>query len=125
MHLFPAFLLERLNWPYMGLVPRFHQPLSLWFPSPNESLGTTDLVFDTLETISLSLSYQPLFSGSASLPLWLFLVADTQLYKRLCPSVRPLVGPSVIIESKSEKTRISAPAHPSATGMGRVFGLVD
>ena len=24
-----------------------------------------------------------------------FLVADTQLYKRLCPSVRPLVGRSV------------------------------
>ena len=23
-----------------------------------------------------------------------FLVADTQLYKRLCPSVRPSVGPS-------------------------------
>ena len=25
----------------------------------------------------------------------LFLIADTQLYKRLCPSVRPSVGPSV------------------------------
>ena len=47
-----------------------------------------------------------------------FLVADTQLYKRLRPSVRP----SITIESKSGKTRISAPAHPSATG-GRVSVL--
>ena len=53
-----------------------------------------------------------------------FLVADTQLYKMLCPSVRPSVGWSVRNhESKSEKTRISAPAHPSATD-GRVSGLV-
>ena len=57
-----------------------------------------------------------------------FLVADTQLYKRLCPSVGWsvgwLVGWSVeVIELKSGKTRISAPAHPSATG-GRVSGLV-
>ena len=29
-----------------------------------------------------------------------------------------------MIESKSGKTRISAPAHPSATGIGRVSGLV-
>ena len=49
-----------------------------------------------------------------------FLVADTQLYNSLCPSVRPSVGEH---ESKSVKTRISAPAHPSATG-GRVSGLV-
>ena len=33
-------------------------------------------------------------------------VADTQLYKRLCPLVRPSVRPSVVIESKSVKTRI-------------------
>ena len=53
-----------------------------------------------------------------------FLVADTQLYKRLCPSVGWSVGWSVeVIELKSGKTRISAPAHPSATG-GRVSGLV-
>ena len=53
-----------------------------------------------------------------------FLVADTQLYKRLCPSVRPSVGWSVgEHELKSGKTRISAPAHPSATD-GRVSGLV-
>ena len=49
----------------------------------------------------------------------MFLVAYTQFYKRLCPSVRP----SVMIGSKSGKTRISAPAHPSATD-GRVSGLV-
>ena len=40
------------------------------------------------------------------------------------------VGPSVRLsvrqhESKSGKTRISAPAHPSATGIGRVSGLVS
>ena len=36
-----------------------------------------------------------------------FLVADTQLYKRLCPSVGPLVRPSVmVIESKSGKTSV-------------------
>ena len=52
-----------------------------------------------------------------------FLVADTQLYKRLCPSVGWLVGRSVMLELKSRKTRISAPAHPSATD-GRVSGLV-
>ena len=57
----------------------------------------------------------------------MFLVADTQLYKKLCPSVRPsvrpLVGWSVTLELKSRKTRISAPAHQSATD-GRVSGLV-
>ena len=61
-----------------------------------------------------------------------FLVANKRLYKRLCPSVRPsvgwlvgrLVGRSVVIELESVKTRISAPAHPSATGIGRVSGLV-
>ena len=43
---------------------------------------------------------------------------------RLCPSVGRSVGWSVeVIESKSGKTRLSAPAHPSATG-GRVSGLV-
>ena len=53
----------------------------------------------------------------------LFLVADTQLYKSLCLSVGRSVGWSVTLELKSGKTRISAPAHPSATG-GRVSGLV-
>ena len=56
-----------------------------------------------------------------------FLDASTHLYKRLCPSVRPLVGWlvgwSVVIELKSRKTRISAPAHPSTTDR-RVSGLV-
>ena len=54
-----------------------------------------------------------------------FLVADKRLYKRLCPSVGRLVGWSVVIELESVKARISAPAHPSATGIGRVSGLVD
>ena len=56
-----------------------------------------------------------------------FLVADTQLYKRLCPAVRPSVrwsiGPSITIKSKSVKVRISVPAHLSATD-GRVSGHV-
>ena len=52
---------------------------------------------------------------------FVFSVADTQLYKSLCLSVGPSVREH---ESKSVKTRISAPAHPSATGIGRVSGLV-
>ena len=65
-----------------------------------------------------------------------FLVADTQLYKRLCPSVCPSVcwsiGPSAQIEkweNKRSKTFlvanscISPPAHLSATD-DRVSGLV-
>ena len=40
------------------------------------------------------------------------------------PSVHWSVGWSVVIESKSGKIRISAPAHPSATGIGRVSSLV-
>ena len=36
-------------------------------------------------------------------PLAFFLVADTQLYKRLCPSVRWLVGWSVVIELRMMK----------------------
>ena len=50
----------------------------------------------------------------------LFLVADMQLTIR--GFIRLLS--SVMIESKSGKTRISAHAHPSATG-GRVSGLVN
>ena len=66
----------------------------------------------------------------------LFLVSDTQLYKRLCPSVGPLVRLSeAVIELKSGETSVletfclylsvggglgcgwglDAPAHPSAT----------
>ena len=70
--------------------------------------------------------------------LSLFLVADTQLYKRLCPSVvRRLVGWSVgpwtrVKKWENKRFRtflvadscISAPAHQSATG-GRVSGLVN
>ena len=39
-------------------------------------------------------------------------------------SVCQSVGPSVMIELESVKTRITAPAHPSATGVGHVSGLV-
>ena len=49
----------------------------------------------------------------------------SRLYSLLCPSVRRLVGRSVVIELESVKTCISAPAHPSATGIGRVSGLVS
>ena len=59
----------------------------------------------------------------------LFLVADAQLYERLCPSVGTSVGPSKTHESKVEKRflgmcvgggqgggmGLDAPAHPSAT----------
>ena len=65
-----------------------------------------------------------------------FLVADTQLYKRLCPSVRPLVRPLVrgdrVKKWENEHFRyfscrfecgggfgcgwgLDTPAHPSAT----------
>ena len=55
-------------------------------------------------------------------------VADTQLYKRLCPSVDPSVRSSVRPSVHNDwvdkwEKRISAPAHLSATG-GRVSGLV-
>ena len=33
----------------------------------------------------------------------MFLVADTQLYKRLCPSVRPLVGPWTRVEKRGNE----------------------
>ena len=56
-----------------------------------------------------------------SLSVSRFLVANTQLYKRICPSIHPSVRKH---ESKSGKTHISAPAHPSATD-GRVSGLVS
>ena len=68
--------------------------------------------------------------------IFIFLVADTQLYKRLCPSVCPLVGRLVGPWKRVKKwgnerfktflvadSCISAPAHPSATD-GRVSGLV-
>ena len=58
-------------------------------------------------------------------PRSFFLVADERLYKRLCPSVCRSVRWSVgEHESKSGKNSVSAPAHPSATGIGRVSGLV-
>ena len=42
----------------------------------------------------------------------MFLVADSQLYKRLCPAVGPSAGPSVMLKLKTKKR---APAHPSKT----------
>ena len=41
------------------------------------------------------------------------------------PLVRWSVGPLVMIEYESAKTLISAPAHLSATSIGRVSGLVS
>ena len=49
-----------------------------------------------------------------------FLVADKRLYKRLCPSVGPSVRLARVVTLEF-KTRILAPAHPSATGFGRVI----
>ena len=67
----------------------------------------------------------PLKSVRAGFHCNFFLVSDTQLYKSLYPSIRWSVGPLVREhELKSVKTRISAPAHPSATGNARVSGLV-
>ena len=84
----------------------------------------------------LSFLFSRLIYDSTSDSFFTFLVADTQLYKRLCPSVRPSVREH---ESKSEKTSVleafcvcvcvgreigwgvgcgwglAAPAHPSAT----------
>ena len=80
-----------------------------------------------LNTCSTKIRKKERAKGEGAYPA-LFLVADTQLYKSLCPSVGPSVrqsiGPFVCEhESKSLKTRNSAPAHPSATG-GRVSGFV-
>jgi len=77
------------------------------------------------------------FNLSKFLPsIVFFLVVDTQLYKRLCPSihlsVRWSVGPPARVEKwENKRSRtflvanscISAPAHLSATD-GRVSGLV-
>ena len=59
----------------------------------------------------------------------LFSCGYTTLYEAL--SVRLTNGPScwsigqsVMIKLESVKTRITAPAHLSPTGIGRVFGLV-
>ena len=52
-----------------------------------------------------------------------FLVADTQLYKSLCPSVRPSVGWSVRVE-KCENAHFS-PCPPVRNWYGRVSGLVS
>ena len=75
-----------------------------------------------LKSIQCSISFKSCFHGEYKTDD-AFLVADMQLFKRLCLSVRPSVRRSVMIESKSGKTRISTPAHLSAT-CGRVSGLV-
>ena len=54
---------------------------------------------------------------SQSIGLYVFLVADTQLYERHCPSVRRSVG-------HGDRVGKCENAHPSATGIGRVSGLV-
>ena len=108
---------------------------------------------------SLSLHYRDHFSvitkcllNALDLLSWttMFLVADTQLYKRLCPSVRPSVGRSVGPWTRVENAYFrpcppvrnwywpcirpcwipsgfrSAPAKPSATGLPciRLFNLI-
>ena len=63
-----------------------------------------------MANVTLSMCIERIFVVKSHL----FLVADTQLYKRLCPSVGPSVRRSVrwsvMIESKSGKTRL--PARP-------------
>ena len=92
------------------------------FPSFVLHLILFSLFLFSLFSLFVSLSF---FSFFFSFLIFFFLVADTQLYKRLRPSVGPFAGRSVmVIELETVKTRISAPAHPSATGIGRVSGLV-
>ena len=109
--------------------------LAAWFPTVGESVHPSVRSFVRMSSHPTSLhllrdqvifpffhQFSTIFNGNIT-----FLVADTQLYKRLCPSVRRLVGRlvgwSVTLELKRGKMRISAPAHPSATD-GRVSGLV-
>ena len=99
---------------------RLYSPLSpiLFYPLPPPSLCVSlslslsvsvslsiclsvSLCLSVLLSVSLSLSV------CLSLSVFLFLVADTQLYKRLCPSVCPSVHPSVgVNELKSGKTSV-------------------
>ena len=62
------------------------------------------------------------FWDASSFSLFLFLFFKSRTGDSIRGFVRPWVRPS--LESKSGKTRISAPAHPPATGIGRVSGLV-
>ena len=56
--------------------------------------------------------------------MYLFSPGHATLQEAL--SVRPSIGLWVmVIELESVKTRVSAPAQPSATGFGRVSGLVS
>ena len=94
---------------------------------------TSEWALRTLRYLSKCLS---IILWVLHISLVIFLVADTQLYKRLCPSVRHSIGPSVmVIELKSGKTSVfdtfcvclsvggglgcgwglDASAHPSAT----------
>ena len=61
--------------------------------------------------------------------MFVFLVADTQLYKRLCPFVGTSVGPSVRWSVRGDRVGKCENARsrlclPSTTGIGPVSGLV-
>ena len=108
--------LSPLLFVFLGFCPRLYLrlclSLCLLWPFPC-------LCFYSCVSVSVFI-----LNVSFLLSLYLFLVADTQFYKRLC-GVRPSVRPSVVIEFENVKTRISAPAHWFATGIGRVSGLVS
>ena len=78
----------------------------------------------------ISVPAHPSVTGIGRVSGLVFSRGQATLYEALSvrPSVGRLVGRSVgrsvVIELESVKTRISAPAHPSATGIGRVSGLV-
>ena len=85
--------------------------------------ATTTSSWKTMKFVSRWVGMNDFSFSAPRFSVILFLVADLQHYQRLCQSVRPSVRRSVTLELKSGKTRIFAPAHPSATG-SRVSGLV-
>ena len=70
--------------------------------------------------------YLFIFSFSVSCFLFFFLVADTQLYKRLCPSVRRSVRPSVTTSRKVGKRafkKLFAYGSELGRGLGGALGV--
>ena len=81
--------------------------------------------FQGFQTVMDCVWFRPIVKQKSAKQSVCFLVADSGLYKRLCLSVGLSVCRSVHEhESKSGNTCISVAAHLSATGIGRVSGLV-
>ena len=101
-----------INFPSYGLVSCGHATLhlaALVRPSVHKSVA-----FLNCKRFLHDCSCPTIRNWIAVYPA-LFLIADTQLYKSLCPSVRPFVRWWAWV--KKCETRNSAPAHPSTTGM--------